>query len=225
MTYSKKHSGFAIALAWPETKCKQAGAWYDMPLYYLGINRKGYYRVGHAAIVLIDYETRICRYFDFGRYHAPHGHGRVRSFETDPDLKINTSATINNDKSCVSNLDKILIELAGNNSTHGDGPIHGAITRINYESALTRVKELQEKESIPYGPFIPHGTNCSRFVNSVLQAGRLSVLQKILLYFPLTISPTPFWNLKALAGKIYVFDPFYQTALDIPITIKPELVG
>jgi len=62
-------------------------------------------------------------------------------------------------------------------------------------------------------------------VNSVLQAGRLSVLQKILLYFPLTISPTPFWNLKALAGKIYVFDPFYQTALDIPITIKPELVG
>ena len=59
--HGTKHDGFAIALAWPETLCKQAGAWYDYLLYYAGINRKGYYKVGHAAVVLVDDETQSCR--------------------------------------------------------------------------------------------------------------------------------------------------------------------
>jgi hypothetical protein len=80
-------SGFALALAWPETLCKQAGSWYDYHMHYLGINKKGYYKVGHSALVLVNQSSGNCQYFDFGRYHAPHGLGRVRSERTDNDLR------------------------------------------------------------------------------------------------------------------------------------------
>ena len=35
-------SGIAIALAWPETYCKQAGGWYDGLLQTLGFNHPKY---------------------------------------------------------------------------------------------------------------------------------------------------------------------------------------
>ena len=156
------HNGFAIALAWPETLCKQAGAWYDYPLYYLGINRMGYYRVGHAALVLVEDESGICQYFDFGRYHAPPGHGRVRSKKTDYDLKIRTRAMVSLDCKEIYNLEEILAELYENPSTHGTGAIFSATTRINHIEAEKFIFQLQDKEHVPYGPFIQNGTNCSR---------------------------------------------------------------
>ena len=67
-----KHNGFAIALAWPETQCKEAVAWYDGLMRMININKNGYYKVGHAAIVLVEDISGRCHYFDFGRYHAPH---------------------------------------------------------------------------------------------------------------------------------------------------------
>src|SRR5690606_25903582 len=90
------HTGIAIALAWPETKCKQAGAWYDGLMNLLGISKENYYKVGHAAVVLIEAKTGNCLYFDFGRYHAPFGQGRVRDLETDHDLEIYTKAKFDN---------------------------------------------------------------------------------------------------------------------------------
>ncbi len=53
MMTRNKHTGFAIALAWPQTYCKQPGAWYDPITLLLGINKNNYYKVGHAALVLI----------------------------------------------------------------------------------------------------------------------------------------------------------------------------
>ena len=47
-------NGFVIACAWPETMCKQPGSWYDSLMNYLGISQDGYYKVGHAALILID---------------------------------------------------------------------------------------------------------------------------------------------------------------------------
>lgn len=196
------HSGFAIALAWPETACKQAGAWYDGMLYHLGINKNGYYKVGHAALVLIDDETGSCSYFDFGRYHAPHGHGRVRSKLTDHDLEVDTKANISTDLKEILNLEEILSELHANPSTHGSGTIYGAVTRINYSKALKFTVQLQEKEHVPYGPFIPYGTNCSRFVNSAILAGKPVLSQRIKLNLPPMLTPTPLWNLKALGDQI-----------------------
>lgn len=199
------HNGFAIALAWPETHCKKAGAWYDFPLHYLKISKNGYYKVGHAAVILVSNATQTCHYFDFGRYHAPYGHGRVRDSETDHDLIIKTKAVLSNDHQNILNIVEILKELYNNPSTHGSGVIKGAPVKINFNAAIDFAKSLQDKESIPYGPFIPKGTNCSRFVSSVIQAGLLTAPEKLKLKFPLTISPTPMWNLIAVDGKISSF--------------------
>lgn len=219
------HNGFAIALAWPETLCKQAGAWYDPMLYYLRINRKGYYRVGHAAVVLVDDQTQSCRYFDFGRYHAPHGHGRIRSKETDHDLKVRTLANISHDGKEILNLEEILSGLYSNSSTHGAGTIFGAVTRINYTKALKFTIQLQAKEHIPYGPFIPYGTNCSRFVNSVLKAGNPVLLKRIKLQLPPVLTPTPMWNLKAIGGNITCFGSSVKEKAHNFLKPKFELVS
>ena len=196
--------GIAIALAWPETFCKQAGAWYDSLMFWLGINKSGYYQVGHAAIVLIDVSKGSCHYFDFGRYHAPHGFGRVRSATTDHDLNIRTNAIVKDGR--IVNLNAILKELYGNPSTHGTGTIYGTQIAINFREAFDMAIKMQEREFIAYGPFRFGGTNCSRFVNKVLRAGQLGVFNKVALHFPWMLTPTPMWNLTALKRDIECVD-------------------
>lgn len=196
------YNGFAIALAWPETLCKRAGAWYDYPLHYLKISKNGYYKVGHAAVILINQNDGHCHYFDFGRYHAPHGKGRVRSAKTDHDLTLKTKALFSENLKSVININLILKELYNNPSTHGDGQVYGSVTKVNFDSAIAFVNNLQSKQFITYGPFVPNGTNCSRFVSSVLQAGNPSFSEMLRLKLPLTVSPTPMWNLRAVGKKI-----------------------
>lgn len=191
------YNGIAIALAWPETLCKKAGAWYDAPLKWLGINKNNYYKVGHAAIVLIDISTGACHYFDFGRYHAPYQHGRVRSALTDHDLQINTKATVS-ENGKLENFNEILSELFNNESCHGSGVLHASYCRINFEEAFQQANEMQNISPIPYGPFLPKGTNCSRFVNTVLRSGKPNLMYSFVLAFPKTLSPTPIGNVKAL---------------------------
>lgn len=194
------HTGFAIALAWPETRCKQAGAWYDPLLYYLKINREGYYQVGHAAVILVQAESGNCHYYDFGRYHAPQGYGRVRNEETDYDLRIQTTAKIRSDGREIANLDEILSELSANPSTHGSGPVFAVALRIRFEAAMAFASQLQAREFVSYGPFVLAGSNCSRFVSKVMQAGKPDGLTQLRLRLPRTLSPTPMGNLWA-TGK------------------------
>ncbi len=192
------HNGIAITLAWPETLCKQAGAWYDTPLKWLRINKNRYYKVGHAAIVLIENETGNCHYFDFGRYHAPHQHGRVRSAYTDHDLELKTKATILN--GAITNYNELLLELFGNESCHGSGALHASYCHINFEKAFEKANEMQTNSPIAYGPFLPNGTNCSRFVNTVTLSGKPNFWHRLVLAFPKTLSPTPIGNVKALTN-------------------------
>src|SRR6056297_275305 len=105
MKNKPKYTGFAIALAWPEAYCKQPGAWYDPLLLWLKINKNNFYKVGHAAVVLADVENRKFHYFDFGRYHAPYGHGRVRSATTDDDLTIHATPEFTKDQQSIKNFD------------------------------------------------------------------------------------------------------------------------
>jgi len=193
----RRNVAYAIPLAWPETKCKQAGAWYDRLMHIFGVSKKGYYTVGHAAIVLVD-NSGNCSYYDFGRYHAPHGMGRVRSYVTDHDLQIKTKASFDPDTHSITNMEEILCEMSANPSTHGEGPIYGNTARINYNKAKQLIGQMQKMEFIKYGPFILLGTNCSRFVNKVLKSGCLNPWNRFLLSIPLTLTPTPMWNLKAL---------------------------
>jgi len=188
-------TGFAIAIAWPDTWCKQAGSWYEGITRLLGFNKAGYYQAGHAAIVLVN-EEGLCHYFDFGRYHAPFAYGRVRSRVTDPELKIHAEADIANNH--IINIREILSELVNREACHGAGDLHASYCEIQFDLAYARATYLQNISPIPYGPFVWNGTNCSRFVRSVLLAGRPGIRKSLRLALPYTLTPSPMTNVRAL---------------------------
>lgn len=144
MIFQKKQTGFAIAIAWPETWCKRSGAWYDGFINRLGISKHHYYKVGNAALVLVDSETNKCHYFDFGRYHTPFQHGRVRSGNTDDGLKMNTSPRISEDGNKIENFEELLTELQQNAECHGEGNIHASYGAINFKKAFSKATRMQQ---------------------------------------------------------------------------------
>lgn len=194
------HNGFAIVIAWPETLCKQAGAWYDGLMSFLNFSQNNYYKVGHAAIILISQSGEECHYFDFGRYHSPYGHGRVRDVETDHDLAIKTIPTTNGNS--LINFEEILAEILDNPSCHGTGKIYASYCTINFEKAYQKAKKMQETSPFKYGPFLPKGTNCSRFVRTVVLAGKPKLSHSLKLITPYSFSPTPKTNVDALTNKL-----------------------
>lgn len=187
--------GIAIVIAWPDTKCKQAGAWYDTLMSLVGINKEGYYKVGHAAIVLVEHKTGLARYFDFGRYHSPGGTGRVRSNFTDHDLEIQTTVQFD-DNHHPTNLDELFHELNNNPSCHGDGFLRAGWIHGSYVNGVAMAEKMQERGFIPYGPFTTKGTNCSRFVKRVAVAASQSNKHKLKLNVQWTGSPSPIGNVK-----------------------------
>jgi hypothetical protein len=197
-----KNKGFAIVLAWPDTFCKQAGGWYDPILSFLGICQNHYYRVGHAAVVLVNGYYGGLQYFDFGRYHAPFGHGRVRSELTDPELKMNQRAILAG--GLITNLKEILEELQNRIACHGEGDLYASVIRINHGNSLKKAFEFQENSPIQYGPFVWNGSNCSRFVNDVVRAGQSSIINWLKLQFPWTLSPTPIGNVRIFKSVIKI---------------------
>ncbi len=201
MSLQKKHTGIAIALAWPQTYCKQPGSWYDPVTLFLGINRNHYYKVGHAALVLVNPEENKAQYFDFGRYHAPYKHGRVRSAETDHDLEIRTVPVLSKDKKRIENFRDILSELQQNKACHGEGELYAAYCPVNFDMAYAKAQQMQAESPIPYGPFVFKGSNCSRFVNTVIRAGKPDFRYWFGLNFKVPFTPTPISNVKKLENR------------------------
>ncbi len=198
MSSEKKNTGFAIAIAWPQTYCKQPGSWYDPLTAWLGINRKNYYKAGHAALVLIDKQSKKCHYFDFGRYHSPFQHGRVRSAETDHDLIMTTKPEISSDNRKITNFKNILSELQHNKACHGEGILHASYSQVDFQAAYRKVQEMQEASPIPYGPFRYKGSNCSRFVNTAILAGKPHWKYRFRLKYFVPLTPTPMNNVNSL---------------------------
>lgn len=214
MKNKSENYGFAIALAWPQTFCKEPGAWYDPVTRWLGINKNNYYQAGHAALVLIDSKAEKCHYFDFGRYHAPFQHGRVRSADTDHDLAIVTRPVISENGNTIHNFDKILEELQQNAACHGEGPLFASYCAIDFQAALNKARQMISDSPLPYGPFIKGGSNCSRFVNTVILAGRPDWKFRFRLTYFLPLTPTPVSNVNSLdykkvVPKLQKATPFY----------------
>jgi hypothetical protein len=207
MKLKDKPSGFAIALAWPQTWCKQPNAWYDSLMLKLGLSVNHYYRAGHAALVLVEKSTGDCHYFDFGRYHAPFEHGRVRNANTDHDLDLPVKAQITADGKSITNLREILEFLHQSQACHGNGDLYGSYTEINFKKALEKAKEMQQQSPIPYGPFVWKGTNCSRFVHTAILAGNPETKHAFRLKYIIPLTPTPMSNVNALAHKTKIFAP------------------
>ena len=175
---------FIITLAWPEGMVMAAGSWYDKIL-----SKKGKYRAGHSAVVLINSKRKKSHYFDFGRYHTPKGYGRVRDVETDPGLDL-VDPVIENGK--IVNFEEILIQLSEIKAIKATGKMYAAlITEVNFEKAFLTAKRIQKKEMIAYGPFVINGTNCSRFVSKIIKSSSPSWIKVLRLKYPFCISPSP----------------------------------
>lgn len=188
--------GIAIVLAWPETYCKNAGSWYDGLMSRLRISINGFYRVGHSAIVLIDSSNGSCHYFDFGRYHTPVGNGRVRDVETDNDLTIPDLAGISGEH-ILAGIKNISEGLESKSSCHGQGQIIYSSVVIDFDKAYSFAKGKQLSGALPYGPFVINGSNCSRFVRSVLLNSGLRFTDWLKIKFLLPFTPTPASNVSA----------------------------
>ncbi|MDT8374223.1 MAG: DUF6695 family protein [Bacteroidales bacterium] len=202
MLRQKRRTGFAIAIAWPELYCKQSGGWYEPITRFLGINRNNYYRAGHAAIVLIDVSNTKCHYFDFGRYHAPFDHGRVRGALTDHELAVRTIPVISADGNTIINFEDIVNELQLNPACHGEGNIHASYCPIDFRAAYEKVTQMQDAHFWPYGPFRYKGSNCSRFVNTAILAGKPAFRHRFKLRWLVPLTPTPLNNVNSLNHKV-----------------------
>lgn len=190
-------------MAWPEVMIQTPGGWYDSITYLLGFLQNGKYRAGHSAVLLLNAKNGKVFYFDYGRYHVPLGFGRVRDEKTDHELKINTVANCNNRG--IKNIKAILLEIAKNKSNHGKGQMYASIlSGVDFEKGYKYAKIMQKKGVIPYGPFIKSGTNCSRFVASVMQAAGPSLIKKLRLKYPFCISPSPKRNVGIANPTYYI---------------------
>ena len=139
-------------------------------LKFVGVGKKDYLRAGHAALVLIDKQTGVLEYHDFGRYITPEPNGRVRGSDTDNELHFPIKADVQNDK--ITNLDTIL-EFLGTHPklTHGDGKLIASVCNsVNYNKARKHITKMQNKHFIRYAAFIKDACNCARFVTDTLIA-------------------------------------------------------
>ena len=163
-------TGIILALAYPDTIVMVSEEWFSPFLRFIGIGKKDYLRAGHAALVLIDKETGVLEYHDFGRYITPEPYGRVRGRDTDNELHFPLKAIIENDK--VKNLDEILKFLSTHPKlTHGEGKLVASVCNaVNYQKARTYIAKMQERHFITYAAFIKKACNCARFVTDALIA-------------------------------------------------------
>lgn len=204
MNSAENDIGFAIAIAWPETYCKQAGCWYDFYCDLLGFSEHHFYKVGHAAIVLVHPSNGKCLYFDFGRYQSPMHQGRVRSEETDHSLVIHTRAHFSEDRKRMVNLKEILNELQLNEECHGEGFLRAGYCLVDFQRAKTEALKMQLNSPLPYGPFVIGGSNCSRFVRSVLLAGKPELQTALKLRLGIPFTPRPIDNVNAMKHQAYL---------------------
>jgi len=197
-------TGSLIVLAWPDTLIVKPGAWYDLPAEILSISKNNYYKAGHSAAILISHQEKTPLFFDFGRYHTPRKTGRVRDKVTDPELTINSMALFNH-KQEIINIEEILLEVAKNNATHGNGKMIASVySSIDFIKVFNKAKGLQNKDAIRYGPFDIKGNNCSRFVAQLAKAGTNNPLIKLLFTFPYTLTATPIFNIRLANGSSYM---------------------
>lgn len=219
---TNKESASIITLAWPTTRVRRIGVWYDQVTRWLGFIKRDYYKAGHAAAVLVDHCSGSLTYFDFGRYHTPEKTGRLRSVNTDPELNIPLKAQIG-ETGDIENIAQILSLISAHPATHGDGVMFAAISGgIDKAKALDFTSALQGRGLVHYGPFDLRGTNCSRFVRDFVKSTTTHTKLKLKLTFPWMITPSTKWNIlnTNVEGVYYEINDSVVTRMASPFTIK-----
>ncbi len=191
--------GAIIPLAWPDSLVNTSFKLMDPFFSILNLSKKGFYKVGHAAMAVAQMDGTLL-YFDFGRYIAPKGKGRIRGCNTDPEITLQNKAVWQGNQ--LQNLEEILLEIAQNKHTHGEGKMYAGVHYIqNTQKALQYILQQQQREFISYGPYVPNGTNCSRFVAQTI-AHVSDVKQKIKFLYPFYTTPSPLGNIFNSNGKL-----------------------
>ena len=163
-----QYNDIAIPIAWPDQTARGDELWMAI-LKKLGIVKNLNFKVGHAAIVLIERKSGDLRYFDFGRYIVPRGFGRARSSEFDPRLELHSKATFSEDNQLM-NFEEILVELSKKESaTHGAGRLLCSIAEnVSFQKGVEYAESLVDKGPILYGAIAPNNNSCSRYVAQIL---------------------------------------------------------
>jgi hypothetical protein len=192
--------GIIIILSYPDTIVRPA-YWETFSAIWtkIGIGSTHAVQAGHAGLLLIKKNESEIKYFDFGRYITSYGNGRVRSYETDPELYIPLKATFNNN--ALTNLESILLWLEKHPAkTHGKGRLIASVNdQINYNTALNFTQKLIDKKEFPYGVFLKKGSNCARFVTDTIIHSCTKKSVQLKLKSSYLISPSPIGTI--LKGK------------------------
>jgi hypothetical protein len=199
------NSGVILVLAYPETIVMVADEWYSKFLRFIGIGKKNYVRAGHAALVLINKETGVLEYHDFGRYITPEPYGRVRGRDTDNELHFPIKAQFESGK--IQNLEAVLQFLATHPKlTHGDGKLIASVCdEIDYALARKHITQMQRRDFIRYAAFKKEACNCARFVTDALIAGLTNEVVKRKLQKSKRFTPSTTGNvvIAATDKKVY----------------------
>ncbi|WNH09351.1 DUF6695 family protein [Thalassobellus suaedae] len=198
--------GIILTLAYPDTIVMVSEEWFSPFLRFVGVGKKNYLRAGHAALVLINKETGVLEYHDFGRYITPEPTGRVRGRDTDNELHFPIKAQIENET--IKNLDVILEFLATHPKlTHGDGKLVASVCNVvDYEKARTHITKMQNKHFIRYAAFIKDACNCARFVTDTLIASVTDLKMKKNLENSKWFTPSTVGNVLLSNTGDYVFE-------------------
>jgi hypothetical protein len=206
-------SGLAIVLAWPYTTARGDERWYRL-LKMAGIVKNLNFRVGHAAMVLVEAATGQLHYYDFGRYITPRGLGRARAAWSDPKLTLHTKAQISQTGE-IENLWDIAEELKNiASATHGIGPLYFSVSEpLHFPSSKKKADEWVHRGSTPYGALARGNNSCSRYVWQVVAAGWRSRRWTHRLHE--TLFPSPISNVVNAhpSRRVYIHDNRRQETL------------
>ncbi len=191
----------------------------------VGLGTRTHIKAGHAALVLIENESGLAQYFDFGRYITPPGKGRVRGALTDVELVVPIKAVTKNQK--LINLNELLLWLEAHpEKTHGEGRLVASLCDdIDYDEALSYILKLQGQGSIPYKAFGKVGSNCARFVTDTILASTSNA--SIIKYLKRNkkFTPSTVGNVERSASQDGVYEvyngcikPYTSTALKENLT-------
>ncbi|GEM_PF-2870717 len=165
-----KKDATLLAIAWPDTWCKNAHSWYDPFLEYIGFSKDGFSPVGHAAFVLIQHDGKMLEYYDCGRYNSPEGKAMIRSSVHDESLTLFTEPVFEKKPELkLKNTTQILREVQNMPGNYSYGTTLHREFLVNYDRAKRIINKEINKGPQVYGPFHPLGTNCARFVVQVLR--------------------------------------------------------
>jgi len=161
----------AIPISWPDKTALGDEKWM-LFLKQIGLVKNLHFKVGHAAILLIERHSGSILYFDFGRYLSPRGYGRARSALFDPRLEICVKAQIG--PQCeIKNMEEILEELCKKEgATHGGGrTVFSICKQVSFSKSVAYAEKLVAEGPILYGALAKDNNSCSRFVAQILTEG------------------------------------------------------